>query len=285
MSNLFNTIINRIGNMLPKKIQRYIADSPGILKCFEKLSKNNSMEFITPEGDVLVMNSLFHYSMIQSGNLSDYEPEVRNAIVKLTKPGMVAYDVGANIGVFSFLFASIVGENGIVYSFEPEENNYSCFEKSLEKYNKKNIVLNKTAVGKSIGTAKFDRLGGAFSGRIIADGSYAVTKNIKKVETINIDYLVQKKEYRIPDIIKIDVEGNENLVLQGMTNVLKEYSPIIICELHGHLGDSVESLLGLLTSFGYTISNIKDTFNDNHVNTELSNTHIGRHIIARKITK
>jgi len=62
-----------------------------------------------------------HSNLIHSKNLLSYEPKIRKAIQKFTKPGMIAYDIGANVGVFSFLFASIVNKEGHVYAFEPEK--------------------------------------------------------------------------------------------------------------------------------------------------------------------
>ncbi|MRS02975.1 FkbM family methyltransferase [bacterium] len=276
------TSINRFGQAIPKSLQRRIADFPGILKVFEKLSNSDLMEIPTPEGCSLVMNPLLHYSLVRSGGLSDYEPDMRKTILKFTRPGMVAYDIGANVGVFSFLFASIVGEDGMVYSFEPEENNYTCFEKSLEKHNKKNIVLDKRAVGRTKSTERFDRRGGAFSGRLIGNGLYDTTDNIKIVETVSIDYVVNEERYRVPDILKIDVEGNEGMVLEGMRNILETCHPIIICELHTHLGESTDQVTNLLTSYGYTISNIKDALTEDGISETVSNRPVERHIIAVK---
>ena len=192
--------------------------------------------------------------------------------------------IGANVGVFSFLFASIVGEEGIVYSFEPEENNYTCFEKSLEKHNKKNIVLDKRAVGSTKSTQKFDRRGGAFSGRLIGNGLYNTTGNIRIVETVSIDHVVKEEGYRLPDILKIDVEGNEGMVLEGMKNILETYSPIVICELHAHLGESTDRVTNLLSSYRYNISNVESALTAIGLSETASDARMERHIIAVKNT-
>lgn len=281
LRKIFLTSINRIGRAIPKKFQRLVADYPGLLNLFEKLSKNELIEVLTSEEDCLVINPLFHSSLIQSGKLDGYEPEIRQAILKFTKPGMVAYDIGANVGVFSFLFASIVGDNGIVYSFEPEENNYTCFRKSLEKNGKKNIILDKRAVGKTRGLEIFDRRGGAFSGRLVGKGLYEITGNVRNVETINIDHVVENEGYRVPDILKIDVEGNEGMVIEGMKNILEKHSPILICELHSHLGESTDSVTGLLSSYGYAVFDIKDALSENNLN-KTTKFSIESHIVAIK---
>jgi len=279
------SLINRFGQAIPKRIQRRIADFPGILKLFEKLSNNELMEIPTPEGFSLVINPLFHYNLVHSGDLRDYEPGIRKVILKFTRPGMVAYDIGANVGIFSFLFASIVGDEGFVYSFEPEENNYSCLEKSLKKHAEKNIILDKRAVGKSEGTENFDRRGGAFSGRLVGDALYESTGNIRIVETVSLDYVVKVQGYRIPDILKIDVEGNEGMVMEGMKNILNDHDPMVICELHSHLGESSEQVTDLLSFYGYSIFDVNDALTDNYRNETASNTSEDRHIIAIKRPK
>ena len=75
------------------------------------------------------------------------------------------YDVGANIGVFAFIAAPLVGEHGHVYAFEPEQNNIVCFKRSAGKADLENIMLFECAVGSKDGAMTFDRRGGAFSGR------------------------------------------------------------------------------------------------------------------------
>ncbi|MCV6637202.1 FkbM family methyltransferase [Candidatus Albibeggiatoa sp. nov. NOAA] len=251
------TTINRVGRVIPKKLQRRIVDSPGVLYLFEKLSNNQLEEITTPEGSKLVINPLFHSNLVQSGDLSHYEPEIRKIISQYTEQDMVAYDIGANVGVMTYLFASIVGDKGLVYAFEPEENNHVCLERSLTKYTKSNIILDKRAVGKTKSTAQFDRRGGAFSGRLVDGGQYGTTNNIREVEVVNVDYLIEHEGYQPPNILKIDVEGNEYLVLEGMRNTLDQHSPIIICELHTHLGEVAEQVTSLLSDYGYHISEIE----------------------------
>ena len=281
--NLFLAIINRLGHAIPKKIQRRIADYPGVLLFFERLSQGGQVEIKTPEGHSLVINQLFHSSIIETGDLSGYEPEIRKSILKLTKPGMVAYDIGANIGIFSFLFSSIVGNDGIVYAFEPEKNNYICFQKSLELNKCKNIHFDKRAIGNTKGVGQFDRRGGAFSGRLVGESAtYNPTNNIQQIDIINIDQLVKNEGFRLPDIMKIDVEGNEAMVLEGMKNVLSEHNPIIICELHTHLGEPSEYVLNMLSEFGYSFSSTTAVLENKSGAENQADMSRERHIVAVK---
>ena len=275
--------VNRIGQALPRSLQRRIADFPGVLRLFERLSRSSFSELLTPEGHRLVVNPLFHAHLMASGEVGDYEKGIRRSISKLTAPGMVAYDVGANVGVFSFLLSSAVGEKGAVYAFEPEENNSVCFEESLRVNDCRNIVLDKRAVGRKAGSEKFDRRGGAFSGRLVGEeAAYQTTGNMRSVRVVSIDHLVENEGFRAPDILKIDVEGNEGMVLQGMRGVLAAKGPTIICEVHTHLGETSTQVTDLLTGHGYRISDVEEVLGEQALDLEPHEMSIGRHIIAIK---
>lgn len=279
----FLSLVNRLGQAVPKRLQRLVADFPGALKLFERLSRDAYTDIPTPEGQRLVLNPLFHSHLVTAGDVGNYEPDIRQSILRLATPGMAAYDIGANVGVFTFLLASIVGDEGIVYAFEPEQNNCVCFERSLELNRIRNVILDRRAIGSRPGRATFDRRGGAFSGRLVGEGArYTPTENIELVETVSVDHLVSEEGHRPPDIVKIDVEGNEGIVLEGMRQTMERHGPIIICELHRHLGDSSELVLSLLASHGYSVSDAKETTGGGG-GASARDLELERHIVARKI--
>jgi len=111
--------INEWGHRLPKTLQRKIADFPGVLAILERSSRNVDDIVLSPEGYKIAMNPLFHAYVVENGDLRGYEPEIRTVLEMLCSPGMVAYDIGANIGIFTLLFAARVGPGGRVYAFEP----------------------------------------------------------------------------------------------------------------------------------------------------------------------
>ncbi len=125
--------------------------------------------------------------------------------------------------------------------------------------------------------------GGAFSGRLVSDkDTYSPTDNIELVDIISIDHLVREEKFRSPEIMKIDVEGNEYLVLEGMKNILDIHNPIIICELHTHLGESSDDVINLLSGYGYSIFDVNGFFSEkNHSIDQLGISRVG-HIIAIK---
>ena len=258
MTSALLSFINRIGAIMPSRMRRAIADFPGVMQLLSKFSTSAIEEITSPEGYSIFISPLFHSNLTDNGGLVNYEPSMRQAITRLTKPGFTAYDIGANVGVFSFLFLSLVGSRGYVYGFEPEVNNTKFLSRSIKQAGATNITLDTRAVGDTSGEAEFDRRGGAFSGRLVGGhSSYEPTKNVTKVVTTSLDELVFDQGYPGPDIIKIDVEGNEGLVLSGMKKILRESPPIIICEMHSHLGDSVEAVEELLRANDFRLYDIK----------------------------
>lgn len=166
--------------------------------------------------------------------LGTYEMDLQQAIQDWAQPGMVAYDVGANIGYISVLLASSVGENGQVFAFEPLPSNQDRLQK--------NIILNPNAKVKLVPKAVADKAGKSIflvhtsGGMGKLEGSLGrevdATQKIE-VEAISLDDFVYKENNPAPQLIKIDIEGGEVLALKGMTHLLQEICPILLMELHG----------------------------------------------------
>ena len=72
-----------------------------------------------------------------------WEPYETSLLLRLLQPGDVFVDVGANIGYFSVLAASLVGEQGAVFSFEPDPNNYRllCANMALNAFDGNSVTV------------------------------------------------------------------------------------------------------------------------------------------------
>jgi len=91
----------------------------------------------------------------------------------------------------------------------------------------------------------------------------------------NLSFLI------VGDLIKIDVEGNEDKVIHGMQRVLKEHRPIIVCELHRSLCGSIQEIFKILADRGHACYEISDYING--VEKPLDSFENSRHIIAKVI--
>lgn len=142
----------------------------------------------------------------------------------LLSPGALIFDIGANIGNKSRLFAKF---GSAVISLEPDMTNYELLVRRFKS--KKKIKVLPLAVSNSRGTAKFYMLepGSAYNTlnpkwkETLEDSEmnrWHDAKNFQKevvVNTTTIDDLI--KEYGKPGYIKIDVEGNELSCIEGLS--------------------------------------------------------------------
>lgn len=189
--------------------------------------------------------------------LGTYEPALLQAIQKWAKPGMVAYDVGANIGYVSLAFARAVGLEGQVVAFEPLPANVSRL--------RTNIELNPSGGRvRVVGAAVGDRTGksqllihrsGAMGKLEASKGRAEAYQGEISVEVIALDHWIQERNEPVPDLVKIDVEGGEALVLAGFARTLKEARPMLFIELHGP--EAAQGTLEVLESARYRLHEMR----------------------------
>lgn len=191
--------------------------------------------------------------------LGNYETDLQEAIRELVKPGMVAYDLGSNIGYISLLMAKYVGPQGKVFAFEPLPENQKRLRNNLDLNPDLNVELIPLAVGDSSGKKQFlvHSSGGMGKLRGANGRDVQYTKSID-VECTALDDFVFKKGKPKPSIIKIDIEGGEGLALRGMSKLIPEVKPLFIIELHGQ--EAAELCWRALTKAGYTINKLKNGF-------------------------
>ena len=186
--------------------------------------------------------------------LGTYEPELQQAIEKLVEPNQVIFDIGANIGYVTLMFANNVGSGGRVYAFEALPQNVSRLNQNITINDfQSRVTIIQAAVQIQSGETEF--LIGPSDAMGKASGS-AGRENLEYqekivVKGISIDESIKDSGTPMPDIVKIDVEGGEVLVLPGMRELLKQRRPIIFLELHG--SDSAQISWYELTKSGYKI--------------------------------
>lgn len=202
--------------------------------------------------------------------LGTYEPDLQVGIGDLVKPGMVAYDVGANIGYISLLLAQAVGKTGHVYSFE-------ALSKNLERL-EENIRLNELQDQvEIIAGAVVDQSGlvsfwvGPSGGMGKAEGS-AGRESVEyrasiQVEGFSLDDFVYRRDHPQPDVVKMDIEGGEVLALPGMRQVLAQARPIVFLELHGP--QAAQAAWHEFNLAGYRLSNLGRGYPEVHSFDEL----------------
>ncbi len=199
-----------------------------------------------------------------------YDHELFTNLKKLNLAGKVIYDIGAHIGYHSLAFATYVGDKGHVFAFEPNPANVQRAEEiiAINPSLQKNITVLNLALSDHTGTTNFlstdDIEGGTSTGGFIDDAStlwererYVDKVGFKKTEVKieTIDNLIETKKITPPDLLKIDVEGAEQLVLAGAIKTLTLYHPTIIVEFHSIF--SAYSCMHILQKLNYTVELLK----------------------------
>lgn len=142
--------------------------------------------------------------------LGTYELEKQKAIRRFIKPGMIIYDIGAHAGIYSLLFSKLVGPNGKVFAFEPFAENVVNILKHIRLNRLNNVNLIQSSLSDKSGLVSF------LIGKSSSMGSITHTHTYLQVPTFSLDELVFNFDFPMPDLIKMDVEGAEAMVLEGM---------------------------------------------------------------------
>lgn len=155
----------------------------------------------------------------------DWEPHIANAIKAQLAHGATFVDVGANIGVMSFPAAARIGPLGKVIAFEPNVRNASMFRRGLVANELDNVRLFEFGLSD---VAQMIALSNASNAKVVGDAT--ALQDLEVIQAIPGDEVLLAQE-RV-DLIKIDVEGFEYRVLQGLSGTITKFKPKILCEFN-----------------------------------------------------
>jgi FkbM family methyltransferase len=160
----------------------------------------------------------------------EFEPDMTRLFEALIKPGDIVLDVGANIGCTSILFA---GKAKHVYSFEPSPTTFRYLEENLRSAQLGNVTATNIALGKENESKELVFAANNRSGAFVSAQSTASDGH--QVEWIHVmkgDDFVRRQEIHRVDFIKIDVEGFEKQVIEGLTETIARDHPAVVLELN-----------------------------------------------------
>lgn len=174
--------------------------------------------------------------------LGRYEPEVTAFLAKRLPSCRTFFDVGANTGYYTRIALNLMGPEGRVVAFEPDPKAAGCLRQT---FSDSRLTVREEALGCKDHDAVLERREGLAS-RIrdesIAGSGYA---NGTDVRVRSLDGLIESDQMPSPDLLKIDVEGGEMLVLEGMRRLLQR-RPAVVVECHSMslLRDVLDLLIG-----------------------------------------
>jgi FkbM family methyltransferase len=188
-----------------------------------------------------------------------YESEL-GYLERALSSGKTFVDVGANLGIYALVASRIVGPSGRVIAFEPSVRSFMLLKANIKLNGLPNVQIYPAAMSDKIGKAFLydgpdpsqNSLGRDF--RLEAKG--------EEVMTQSLDIALGQASVEHVHVIKMDVEGAEELVLRGANKVIAAHRPTIIFEINqeasARLGLSPRGSWDLLGRLGYEFFSVRD---------------------------
>lgn len=187
-----------------------------------------------------------------------HEPLSTKIISQLLRKGMICLDIGANIGYYVLLESKIVGDTGRVIAIEPSPQNYSCIQKNLQLQKSQNVNAFNFAAGDTDGSIRFfvnERSNGC---KVLLEGEKLPNRpgTVIEVPIKRMDNFLNEKEIKKIDFVRMDVEGYEWNIFQGMINTIQKSKPIVQLEVHkGRMGNKItNNFFEFFKTNGYEVS-------------------------------
>ena len=168
-----------------------------------------------------------------------WESHIVRAIQTYAAPGSTAIDVGAYIGTHSMLMGRLVGGAGRVYAFEPQRKVYRELVQNVALNGMEGVVVPlRFALGDKMAVIEMDQpsvidvvglAAGPAAVPVLAEGGVSVGTGGDKAEMRPLDDF----DLTNVSLIKIDVEGHENPVLEGAGRTIAENRPVVVLEIMG----------------------------------------------------
>jgi FkbM family methyltransferase len=200
--------------------------------------------YVTPEAGLRYWSSM-----------ATVDPVLYDMAAELVGPGSVVWDVGANVGLFSFCAAARAGSSGFVLSIEPDAWLAHLISRSSQKLKQKDCALVQVlcaSVSDSNRIAQIHIAQRARSANYLIDATGSTqargSRCLQPTVSLALDFLLGY--FPSPSVLKIDVETHEVGVLRGAARLLREVRPTIWCEV-AH--ENSAAVTELLVSAGYQL--------------------------------
>jgi FkbM family methyltransferase len=173
---------------------------------------------------------------------------------EFVKPGDVVWDLGANIGMFTFPSSFLAGPSGCVVAIDADIFSVGLLRQSalLASPGRAKVIVLPVAVSDSMGIVQLNIANRGRNANFLASlkGSTQAggVRETVSVMAVTLDWLMERLPP--PKVLKIDIEGAEALVLNGASKLLSTARPPILCEVNEHAADACTALF---KSFGYKI--------------------------------
>jgi FkbM family methyltransferase len=213
----------------------------------EKIVVNDYEMFIIPN-DPGISRELATYKT--------HEPLTTSLMYKILKEGMVCLDIGSNIGYYVLLESRLVGKEGVVIGIEPSPINFEYLKKNMGISENKNIEIYNFAAADENKMLDFVISSKSNWSKVLSENEKIKEgEKLVKIQAKRIDTFVKERKYQRIDFVRMDVEGYEYYLLNGLEEVMKTFKPNLLIEVHKmFLGvDGTRQMLEKLKQNGYEV--------------------------------
>jgi len=186
--------------------------------------------------------------------LRNHEPTETRLLTALLKNGMYCLDVGANIGYYALLERKIVGKSGKVIALEPSPVSFTYLVKNLSLNQFNDVETYQLALGKNNRSASMILDQKSNLSKISDFSSDSQSANSLDVHMDSLDSFIETNKPIKIDLIRMDIEGYEEIVILNGQITLKKFKPLLLIEIHAALiGEkNLRRLLLTLKGIGYS---------------------------------
>lgn len=223
-----------------------------------KINTGANLRIVQPEGrDFWMFTDPTHEPHYRQNLGEKYSSDL---VFERCRSGGTFIDVGAHHGYFTLLIATQCKRCSVI-ALEPAPGNYEILKMNLRLNDALNVAAFNSAVSDRVETRDF-RLRDFSSHGSLYDEHFSPVAATVKVKTVSIDSLLEAN-VRKPIAIKIDTEGHERHVLEGMSKllsttddvtVLLEFNPVVLGKMHQDPAD----LLLYIASVGFEVYFVDD---------------------------
>ena len=159
-----------------------------------------------------------------------FRPEVSRLINRMLRPGQVAIDIGANVGMHSVIMANRVGPTGHVVVFEPDPHPMGRLRRNMALNGIDWVTTVEAAVSARSETRTFylhdDSLGNFANASLVAANVGKQTASVE-MQVVSIDEWMRDNPLPRVDVVKLLAQGEEYNALQGMRGLIERDRPKI----------------------------------------------------------
>jgi len=226
--------------------------------------KKHGVKLYLNEGEIIhrVISACFSKNEL-------YKSSLVNFFASILRANDCLIDIGAYIGYLSLIGATLVGCDGQVFAFEPEEKNYRYLHENIALNNLNNIKVSNTALGLETKTSKIfinsDNDAGHALWNVGRCPDYSKSRMhciTRDVQVTSLDSVLQGVHVSNLRLLNIDTGGAELDIIQGAVHTLEDHKvPYVVCGINRfglqQMGTSEQELRQFMSYMGYETYDIQ----------------------------